>query len=361
MKKSAIAALFIGVFFVFVGTSPGVCADPIVLTYSSGYGDTFSLSLTDIWWAKEVEKRTKGKVKIQFYWSQGLAKIPESLEAVSTGLADIAFMAVGYFGGQLPLTTASSLFYLAEKPDAVSRALMEMYRTVPAFKNELEKKNNIRPILFSGTTPLIFGSRKPWTSFEDFKGKKIRSFPGLEKPLAKLGAIPVAISFGELYVSLERGVADAYTGTMWDLAAAARLYEKAPYILDLGVGPYAAAATFINLDKWKRLPDDVKKVMEEIAEEALLKQPELFMKADKKAYELYKEAGVKTVVFSDKDKAELKNMIVPAQWEDWIAEMEEKGLPGKEFFKAYKAAVEKYNGESTYESPFKRFPDLQLK
>lgn len=361
MKKAAFSSLLISVLFIFAWTGTGVSAEPIVLSYSSGYADSFSLSLSDIWWAKEVEKRTKGKVKIQFYWSQGLAKIPESLEAVSTGLADIAFMAIGYFGGQLPLSTSSSLFYLAAKPDAVSKAMMEMYRTFPAFRDEFEKKNNIRPIMFAGTTPLIFGSRKPWKSFADFKGKKIRSFPGLEKPLAKLGAIPVAISFGELYVSLERGVVDAYTGTMWDLAAAARLYEKAPFILDLGIGTYAAAGTFINLDKWKKLPDDVKKVMEEVAKEALTKQPELFMQADKKAYELYKKAGVKTVVFSDKDKAQLKNLIVPEQWNDWVANMEKKGLPSKKFFEAYKASVEKYNSESKYVSPFVRFPDLELK
>lgn len=361
MKKSAILTLFIGALCLFTWTDNCLSAKPIVLTYSSGYGETFSLSLTDIWWAKEVEKRTKGKVKIQFYWSQGLAKIPESLEAVSTGLADIAFMAIGYFGGQLPLSTASSLFYLAAKPDAVSKALMEMYRTFPAFREELEKKNNIRPLMFSGTTPLIFGSRKPWKSFADFKGKKIRTFPGLEKPLSKLGAIPVSISFGELYVSLERGVVDAYTGTMWDLAAAARLYERAPYILDLGIGTYAAAGTFINLDKWNKLPDDVKKVMEEVAKEALTKQPELFMQADKKAYELFKKAGVKTIVFSDQDKAQLKKATVPAQWNAWVANMDKKGLPGKKFFEAYKAAVEKFNGESKYESPFVRFKDLQLK
>lgn len=361
MKKSVIFSSLFSVLFLFILTDTGVSAEPIVLNYSSGYADSQSLTLSDIWWAKEVEKRTKGKVKIQFYWSQGLATIPESLEAVSTGLADIAYMALGYFGGQLPLATSSSLFYLSDKPDAVSKALMEMYRTVPAFREEFEKKNNVIPLMFAGTTPVIFGSRNPWRLLDDFRGKKVRTFPGMEKPLSKLGAIPVAISFGELFVSLERGVVDAYTGTMWDLAAPARLYEKAPYILDLGVGTFASGATLINRDTWKKLPDDVKTVMKEVAKEAMTKQAGLIMDADKRAYELYKKAGVKTILFSDKSKAKLKNLVVPQQWNEWVADMERKGLPGKKFLTAYKAALAKCTSQSKYVSPFVRFPDLVLK
>ena len=41
--------------------------------------------------------------------------------------------------------------------------------------------------------------------------------------------------------------------------------------------------------------------------------------------------------------------------------MEEKGLPGKEFLEHYKAAVKKYEPQSTYVSPFVRFTDLSMK
>ena len=263
MKKSALLTIMVMVLLSFGFAISAVSAKPIVLTYASGYGENFSLTQHDRWWAQEVEKRTNGQVKIEFYWSQALAKTSESLEAVSSGLADISFMAIGYFGGQLPLLTASSLFYVTDKPDAVSKAMMEVYKTSPPLQAEIEKKNNMRAISFSGCTPLIFGSRKPWKAFDSFSGKKVRTFPGLEKPLSKLGAIPVAISWGEIYVSLERGVVDAYTGTMWDLAALGRLYEQAPYILDLGVGTYGMGGTFMNLDTWNKLPQDIQKIIDE--------------------------------------------------------------------------------------------------
>ena len=354
------AVLFAFIIVMGFLLSTNALARPITLSYSSGYGDTFSLSLHDRWWAEEVAKRTNGRVRIEFYWSEGLAKIPESLDAVKTGLVDISFFATGMFGAQLPLLTASQLFYLTEQPHAVSKAMMEMYRTFPAMKEELERKNNVRPLSFSGCTPLIFGARQPWKTFEEFRGKKIRSFPGLEEPLAKIGAVPVAISWGEIYVSLERGVIDAYTGTMWDLAAIGRFQEQAPYILDLGVGTYAMAGTFINLDTWNRLPADIQKIIEEVAAEAIAKQPELYMQADKRAYEIYKKDNVKTIIISDTEKEKFRNIVVPDQWNKWIQDMESKGLPGREFFDKYQSAIKKYQKDGTYISPFVRFEDLRM-
>lgn len=361
MKKifvySFALAMVLGIYL--TGTS--AFGKAITLTYSSGYSSTFSLSMHDIWWAKEVERRTGGQVKIEFYWSESLAKITESLDAVNSGLADIAFFATAMFGAKLPLSTASSLLYLTDKPDAVSNAMMEIYRTFIPFREEYEKKNNVKVLSFSGCTPLIFGTRKPWRSLEDFKGKKIRTFPGLEGPLADVGAIPVTIAWGEIYTSLERGVVEAYTGTMWDLAGIGKFHEQAPYILDLGVGVYAMAGTHINRDKWNKLPEDIKKIIEEVSQEAISKQPELYMEADERIYQVYKKAGVKTIIFPPGEKAKFRSLVVPKQWDKWVSDMEGKGLPGKRFFESYRDAIKKYETRSPYVSPFVRFTDLALK
>jgi len=239
--------------------------------------------------------------------------------------------------------------------------MLETYKTFTLFRDEYEKKNNVKVLSFSGCTPLIFGVRKPWKTLEDFKGKKIRTFPGLEGPLASIGATPVTIAWGEIYTSLERGVVEAYTGTMWDLAGIGKFHEQAPYILDLGVGVYAMAGTHINKDKWNKLPEDVRKIMEEVALEAIKKQPELYMEADERIYQVYKKAGVKTVIFSPEEKAKFRSLVVPRQWDKWMADIEGKGLPGKRFFELYKEAIKKYEPTSTYISPFVRFSDLTLK
>jgi TRAP-type C4-dicarboxylate transport system substrate-binding protein len=361
MKRFTRIGFVISLFLGLAVTNSSAQDKPIVLSYASGYASTFSLSMHDVWWAQEVERRTGGKVKIEFYWSEGLAKISESLDAVNSGLADISFFATAMFGAKLPLSTVTSLLYITEKPDAVSNAMMEMYRSFAPLQEEYEKKNNVKVLSFSGTTPLIFGTREIWKGLGDFKGKKIRTFPGLEGPLASVGATPVTIAWGEIYTSLERGVVDAYTGTMWDLAGIGKFHEKAPYIIDLGVGVYAMAGTHMNKDKWNKLPAEIRKVLEEVAAEAINKQPELYMQADERIYQVYKKANVKTVVFSKEDKNKFRNLVVPAQWEKWVSDMEGKGLPAKKFFEGYQNAIKQHEPKSTYASPFVRFTDLAQK
>jgi len=353
-------SMVLSVFFFSMFLTSMALAKPLILNYSSGYGENFSLSMHDRWWAQELEKRSGGKVKIEFYWSQGLVKIPESLEAASSGITDISFFATGYFGGQLPLSTSSQLFYLTEKPDAMSRAMMDVYNAFPAFRDEYEKKNNVKVLTFSGCTPNIVGVRKPWKGLKDFEGKKIRVFPGWEEAVSKLGGTPVTISWGEIYTSLENGVIDAYTGTMWDLAGIGKFYEQAPYILDLKQGSCAMAVTVINLDSWNKLPDDVKKIMEEVTQESIGKQAELYMEADARIYNVYKNADVKTLEFSPEDVNKFRDLIVPKRWDNWKKDMESKGQPGVEFFDKLTSAIKKHEPQSTYLSPFVRYPDLKL-
>jgi TRAP-type C4-dicarboxylate transport system substrate-binding protein len=354
-------SMALGVFFFWGFLSSIAFAKTIILNYSSGYGENFSLSMHDRWWAQELEKRSGGKVKIEFYWSQGLVKIPESLEAASSRITDISFFATGYFGGQLPLSTSSQLFYLTEKPDAMSRGMMDVYNSFPAFRDEYEKKNNVKVLTFSGCTPNIVGVRKPWKGLRDFEGKKIRVFPGWEEAVSKLGGTPVTISWGEIYTSLENGVIDAYTGTMWDLAGIGKFYEQAPYILDLKQGSCAMAVTVINLDSWNKLPDDVKKLMEEVTKESIDKQAELYMEADARIYKVYKDAKVKTLEFSPEDVKKFKDLIVPKRWDNWKKDIESKSLPGVEFFDMLTSAIKKHEPKSTYVSPFIRYQDLKLK
>ena len=57
------------------------------------------------------------------------------------------------------------------------------------------------------TDSQVFGQNKPIKGVEDFKGLKIRSFtPSMAKLIEYFGAIPVTLSFSEVYPALQRGV-----------------------------------------------------------------------------------------------------------------------------------------------------------
>jgi TRAP-type C4-dicarboxylate transport system substrate-binding protein len=54
------------------------------------------------WWGTEVEKRSGGKIKIQYFWSDSLVKWPDALPGIQSGVADIAWVNSSWHAAQLP-------------------------------------------------------------------------------------------------------------------------------------------------------------------------------------------------------------------------------------------------------------------
>ena len=57
--------------------------------------DVYAVTLGE--WAKDLEQRTNGRVKVTFYHGQSLLKVPELLDGVASGTADMAFMFAGAY------------------------------------------------------------------------------------------------------------------------------------------------------------------------------------------------------------------------------------------------------------------------
>ena len=91
----------------------------------------------------------------------------------------------------------------------------------------------------------------------------------------------------------------------------------------------------MNMDAYNKLPDDVKAILEDIDKDAqfsakLSKTTEDLTTITQEEFLSGKLSGPGTNIdWSDADKAKLAAAIEPF-WDEWIAEKEAKGLPGKE-------------------------------
>ena len=105
--------------------------------------------------------------------------------------------------------------------------------------------------------------KKEINSVEDLKGLKMR-IPGLGgEVLKKLGGIPVALTGGELFTSLQSGAIDAteWVGPYNDLAFG--LYKAAKYYYHSGWHEPSANLEFIvNKQAFEALPDDLQAIIE---------------------------------------------------------------------------------------------------
>ena len=84
-------------------------AGPVTLTYSNFFPPTHIQSKLAEAWCQEVEKRTNGAVKVQYYPGQTLTKANQCYDGVVQGLSDIGFSVFAYTRGRFPVMAAVDL------------------------------------------------------------------------------------------------------------------------------------------------------------------------------------------------------------------------------------------------------------
>jgi TRAP-type C4-dicarboxylate transport system substrate-binding protein len=303
------------------------------------------------WWGTEVEKRTNGRVEIQYYFAESLVKTIDSLPAVSSGITDVQFFAPGYFPSQLPLSGGPDLLYQTRSNWVSAKAYNEMADTFAPFQKML-KDNNIVLMSTWPASEVVMISSKPIKTLADLKGKKIRAMGLMNNAIKMLGATPVAMPLPEVYEALERGTIDAVTGLPYHLVVTFKMHEVAKYLVNPGICCYASGGYFMNLKTWNKLPDDIKQIIQKINEEF----PDVAARTSndvlKKTTDTLLKAKVDIYSLPLDEVAKWKTILVPRIYDDWAKQMESKSLAGKETLNKYQELIKKYSGQDKYVSPY---------
>jgi TRAP-type C4-dicarboxylate transport system substrate-binding protein len=95
---------------VLIGPAGPSAADAgTTLTYSSFFPPTHIQSQLAESWCKEVEKRTEGRVKVQYFAGQTLTKAKQTYDSIVDGIADVGTSALAYTKGRFPVMGAIDL------------------------------------------------------------------------------------------------------------------------------------------------------------------------------------------------------------------------------------------------------------
>jgi len=92
----------------------GACATPapevIELSYSNFFPPTHFHSILADEWAKEIEKRTDGRVKINYFPGGSLTPAPKVYDGVVEGISDIGMSVLAYSMGRFPASELVDLY-----------------------------------------------------------------------------------------------------------------------------------------------------------------------------------------------------------------------------------------------------------
>jgi len=296
------------------------------------------------WWAEELKTRTNGDITVKFFWSQSLVKGKETLKAVGSGLVDAGTVLGIYTPAELPIWNLANAPFGVQDPWVGMRTWQELRETVPALRDETQKRN-VRVFMNYTTGAVDIISKEAITSVDDIAGLKVRSSGGWTNLLKSLDATPVKIGYGELYQALDRGTIDA-TINYIPAVKAYKHYEVAGNLTEIKMGQVLGYGGAINLKVYDKFSDANKKIFNELGIEFMDRYAKAYLDGDKAAKAAMME-GIdgKKVVFhtvSDIDKWKAAGATYTT---DWIAKMEEKGVDGKGFVEKFEEVKTKYETE----------------
>jgi len=329
-------ALTLIVFVIgFSIVTPSIHAQ-IKLNYSIFFPASHKNAILATEWAKEIEKRTGGKVQITMFYGGTLTPADKCYDGVVKGISDIGFSVLAYTRGKFPLTEVSDL-PLGIKTGLVATKVINEY-----FKKFKPREfDEVKVMYFHGHGPGILHTKKPVNKLEDLKGMKIRCTGMAAKIVAALGATPVAMPMGETYDALSRGVVDgsmapqeALQGWKWG--------EVVKYTIENFGSSYSTGFFVVmNKDKWNSLPPDVQKTIEQINEEYIEKQGKVWDEIDKAGRDFTIGRGNKIITLSPEEDQRWEKAVRPLLTE-YKKNMKDKGLPGEEVLSFYLQTIYKY-------------------
>jgi TRAP-type C4-dicarboxylate transport system substrate-binding protein len=305
--------------------APSPAPEPIKLIFAATDPEDSVVGDAYRWWESELDKRTNGAVKIEWHWNNSLVVMPEMLEAVTAGVADMGNFTCPYFGNVFALHGAlDSIILFSDKPLAWLKANEALDNEIPEAAAEWEKAGLVR-LKSWGPFNYHMSCIKPVRTLADFKGIKIRATGPINPVILKAaGAVPVGFTHNELYDALTKGTVDGSL-TDYDLMFRFKEAEITPYVTRLSIGANPMLSTAINMNAWNKLSPEVQQVFMDLRDEF----PDVYAELGAKQFlevsipQLYDE-GIEIIDLPPAELESLRNhpdvLAIRDGWVDWILE-----------------------------------------
>ncbi len=247
---------------------------------------------TAVKFAKEVEKRSNGQIKINIFPAESIVKALATHTALKSGAVDLAVYPYIYAAGAIPEMNLTLLPGVWKTHDDVYR-----FRTSGAWKRLEQKAEEFgfKTLTWIQISGGVASTKKPIVGPADIAGAKARAAGKMmEAALQKAGASTVSVASSETYNAMQLGLLDA-VWTSSSTFGSFRLYEVAKYYTS--PEQYSIYFTIepicISMKTWNRLTPAQQKILADVG--ASLEEGALAgAKAeDKRVTKLFTERGVK--------------------------------------------------------------------
>lgn len=264
-----------------------------------------------------LEERSKGRIKVQLYPSEQLAKEIEAIRLIQAEVIDMTTTG-STLTNWFEVATFCELPFLIEDP-----ANMVRYIDGPLGKQieeEMIKKTGLRAVAHFQRGPRHLTSNRPIKHPNDLNGLIIRvpNVPSFVSTWKALGAKPTPMAFSEVFTSLQSGTIEA---------------QENPFAMINDAG-FAEVQKYVNLTghvvswvyavmgekQFQKLPPDLQEIFLQAGRDMQAYERRLFLENENKVQEELKAKGME---FIEVDKEAFQKKCEKAIYDSLSPEMQQ--------------------------------------
>ncbi|MFD0942948.1 TRAP transporter substrate-binding protein [Savagea faecisuis] len=250
--------------------------DTFKLTYNVAFppgDDNDAVSISTEHFAKEVKERTNGRVEIDVYFSSQLTPVDQIVEGLKSGTIDMAYTLPEYYGESLPTGFYGSLPFLGQDIDQFISLLRD--DGIADIMHDEFLQQGAKILFYATPGEYGFLSNKPIRSVADMKGLSIRAGNSLWTPwYQSMQVAPANIPTTDIYQALQLGTID---GLPYSLNTIEYYnYHEVVKSITTGLRVSALSSSMISEKTWNKLPEELQKIILEVAAETELKNIEFY-------------------------------------------------------------------------------------
>ena len=279
--------------YIFVFISCESKRDPEFLLLASHLvNENHSWYQAFLYFEEILEERTNGRIQVEVYHSEQLAKEIEAVRLIKAGVIDMA-TAGSTLNNWIEVAVFCELPFLLS--DSIDMKNLIEGPIGQRMEREMREKIGLRTLGYFQRGPRHLTSNRPIRHPNDLKGLIIRvpMVPSFVTAWEALGAKPTPMAFSEVFTSLQQGTIMAQENPFAMIKSAG--FSEVQKYVNLTNHVVSWVYPVIGEKQFQRLPQDLKEILLEASKDMVQYEHKLFLKNEESVQEELKKKGMEFI------------------------------------------------------------------
>ncbi|MBR6914498.1 MAG: TRAP transporter substrate-binding protein [Treponema sp.] len=301
-------------------------AKAMVFRYAENQPQDYPTTKAAYDFAKMVEEKTEGRIKIEVYYGGQLGDEKSVIEQLQFGAIDFTRVSLSPLAEFSKSLNVLQLPYLYKDADQMWKVLDG--EIGEQFLASVKDSGLIGLSWFDAGARNFYNSKKPVNTLEDLAGMKIlvQESQQMMDMVQALGANPTPMAYGEVYSSLQTGVIDGAENN-WPSYESTSHYEVSKYYV-LDEHTRVPEMQLISGQTWAKLSDADKQIIKDAAIASAKNEREYWAQREKDSEAKVTAGGAVITTLTPEEKQKFQDAMAPlyqkygAGFEDTIARIQ---------------------------------------